>query len=263
MSPAEIWSRIRETRPLILTLTNGVSRSDQAQITLAAGASPIMSCCPEEMAELLAGADGVLINTGTPGTEFLRAVDAVLALRPRVPLVLDPVGCGASRLREDLARRCLGSGLVSILKGNAAELGFLAGTGGCLRGVDSAEEGDPAGAVRNLAGAFRCVAVATGCRDRLSDGTRERERSGAGTPGRPGERHRLLPGQSRGGLRRRRHGSPGGGPDRLRRLPPGRPPGRNAGGRAGAFSGGPPGRAGRPGGGGPDAESLREEGILP
>ncbi len=175
MSPAEIWSRIRETRPLILTLTNGVSRSDQAQITLAAGASPIMSCCPEEMAELLAGADGVLINTGTPGTEFLRAVDAVLALRPRVPLVLDPVGCGASRLREDLARRCLGSGLVSILKGNAAELGFLAGTGGCLRGVDSAEEGDPAGAVRNLAGAFRCVAVATGCRDRLSDGTRERE----------------------------------------------------------------------------------------
>jgi hydroxyethylthiazole kinase len=175
MNPAEVWGRIRKLRPLILTLTNGVSRSDQAQITLAAGASPIMSLCSDEMEDLLTRADAVLINTGTPEADFLRAVDAVLTLRPRVPLVLDPVGCGASRFRGDLVRRCLDSGLVSILKGNAAELGFLAGTGGTLRGVDSAEEGNPGEAVRRIARETRCVAVATGCRDRLSDGTRERE----------------------------------------------------------------------------------------
>src|SRR5690606_10648169 len=113
--------------------------NDCANITLCAGAAPVMAEAPEEAAEMAGLAGALVLNIGTL-TEA--QVGAMLLAGARanelgIPVMLDPVGAGATRLRTETVLLLLDELEVAILKGNAGEIGVLSGLGGTVRGVDS------------------------------------------------------------------------------------------------------------------------------
>lgn len=133
----EAINQINETKPLILNLTNFVTMDFVANCLLAVGASPIVCVCEDELEELVSIASVVYINIGTLNDDFNRLIRRAvcLALQYHKPIVLDPVGCGASRLRtsvaSELVARC------QLVRGNASEIMALGNTAFSTKGVDS------------------------------------------------------------------------------------------------------------------------------
>jgi hydroxyethylthiazole kinase len=171
-----VWAdfrKVRETTPLILSLTNSVVQEFTANALLALGASPIMSDALEEITELVGLANALNLNIGTPTsrTAEAMALAAQAAKTKRIPIVLDPVAVGATELRRKLADRLLQIVPSAVIRGNQAEIAALAGLPSVARGVDAAESSDQAAAaVRQLAKRLGTVAVASGPIDYLSDG---------------------------------------------------------------------------------------------
>jgi hydroxyethylthiazole kinase len=164
---------VRETIPLVLSLTNSVVQEFTANALLALGASPIMSDALEEITELVDIANALNLNIGTPTPRSAEAMAlaAQAAKARRIPIVLDPVAVGATKLRRSLADRLLEIAPSSVIRGNQAEIAVLAGLPALARGVDAAESSEKAPvAVRQLAKRLGTVAVATGPIDYLSDG---------------------------------------------------------------------------------------------
>ncbi len=165
---AEAWRRAQETRPLIYTLTNFAAAPFQANMTLAAGGSPLMSRCLFEAEELAGRADFLVINTGTPSPsdgELFRKV-----LSSGKPWLLDPVGYGASAFRRELADGLIRDYPPAVLKGNSGEISMMAFGGGKMKGVDSSGESSSLReAVECLASPGRTV-CATGAVDWICDG---------------------------------------------------------------------------------------------
>lgn len=168
------WQSIGARHPLVYHLTNGVAMPEQAHVTLAVGASPVMSPCAEETEDFAKLADATLVNTGTPSPGaaevFARAVRA--AKEASHPVILDPAGYGATPFRSRLATGLLESKGITVVKGNASEVCLLAGQEGSVRGVDRGHAPNPAGAVLGLARKWDVIAVATGETDWVSDGER-------------------------------------------------------------------------------------------
>lgn len=166
------WQSIGTRHPLVYHLTNGVAMPEQAHVTLAVGASPVMSLCAEEAEDFAKLADATLVNTGTPspgsGEVFARAIRA--AKEASHPVILDPVGYGATPFRSRVAIGLLESKGITVVKGNASEICLLAGQEGSVRGVDRGLAPNPAGAVLDLARKWNVIAVATGETDWVSDG---------------------------------------------------------------------------------------------
>lgn len=165
--------RMRAQRPLVHQITNFVVMNETANATLALGALPVMAHAPEEVAEMAAVAGALVLNIGTLTTEWVDAM--VLAGRAAnaagTPVILDPVGAGATRLRTESARRILGEVRVAVLRGNAAEVATLAGRAAEIRGVESmGSDGDIADIARAAAVALGLVAAVTGPVDAVSDG---------------------------------------------------------------------------------------------
>jgi len=147
-----------------------------ANALLAIGASPIMAHAEAELDELLAYAGALVLNIGTLDAPWISAMAAALtAARGRsLPVVLDPVGAGASRLRTDTALRLLGHGGVTILRGNASEIVALAGAAGATKGVDSTLASDAAReAAQGLAARYGCAVAVSGVVDYCIDRARE------------------------------------------------------------------------------------------
>ncbi|KAL1736241.1 Hydroxyethylthiazole kinase family-domain-containing protein [Schizophyllum commune] len=168
---------VKEINPLVHQITNTVVTTQSANITLAAGGSPIMATAPEEMDDLAKVAGAVLINIGTLREDVVRAMRVVgpAANLSRTPLVFDPVGVGATDFRKRTVKDLLDAFQISVLKGNAGELAAVAGLNEVrAKGVDSAGPGfaDPAGFVRGLARKEKTTTLLTGPIDYLSDGTR-------------------------------------------------------------------------------------------
>jgi hydroxyethylthiazole kinase len=165
---------IRAKAPVILSITNYVVTNTTANALLALGASPIMSHAAEEMAELVAISGGVVINLGTVAPEYLAAMDPAWSAADEagVPVVLDPVGAGASMLRTVTPLALLGAHKPFIIRGNASEIMTLAGSAGsAARGVDSTAKSDDAGsAARALAAKHSCAVVVSGEADLVTDG---------------------------------------------------------------------------------------------
>jgi len=172
---AGLLAAVRSHRPLVHHITNSVTINDCANITISAGAAPVMAEAPEEVAEMVAAAGALVLNIGTLSQG---QVDAMLIAGRRanvlgIPVILDPVGAGATRFRTETAWRLLDSLDVAVLKGNAGEIGVLAGTGGSVRGVDSGGiAGDPVETVRECARATGTVVAMTGPVDVVADGSR-------------------------------------------------------------------------------------------
>jgi hydroxyethylthiazole kinase len=171
-----VWAdfrAIRENIPLVLSLTNSVVQEFTANALLALGASPIMSDALEEIIELAGIANALNLNIGTPTPRSAEAMAfaAQAAKARRIPIVLDPVAVGATKLRRGLADRLLEIAPSAVIRGNQAEIAVLAGLPALARGVDAAESSENASvAVRQLAKRLGTVAIASGPIDYLSDG---------------------------------------------------------------------------------------------
>lgn len=164
--------QIKAQTPLVVHITNNVTINDCANVTLALGASPAMSVEPADAAELASYAGALVINMGLVEPLALEAMDlAGKAARDRgVPIIFDPVAAGATVARRTASRRILEELRPEIVKGNGAEIKFLAGFESQQRGVDSLEDDGVAEAARALALRYGVVVAATGAVDYVSDG---------------------------------------------------------------------------------------------
>jgi len=172
---ADILGRVRAKRPLIHHITNYVTVNDCANITLCAGGAPVMADAREEVADMVAVAGALVLNIGTLNTALIESmlVAGAAANAHHIPIILDPVGAGATRYRTENAHRLLDELDIAILKGNAGEVGVLAGAQGIVRGVDSEGlTGDPIGIARQYAESEGFTVVISGETDIVTDGRR-------------------------------------------------------------------------------------------
>lgn len=135
----DMLENVRSKSPLIHNITNYVTANDCANILLACGASPIMADEIEEVEEITSICSGLNINIGTLNK---RTIPAMLAAGKKSnelehPIVLDPVGVGASRLRTDTAKELMEQVDFSVIRGNLSEIKGLAFGKSYTRGVDS------------------------------------------------------------------------------------------------------------------------------
>lgn len=168
---------IRKKRPLLHCISNLVTANDCANLALAMGASPMMAEAPEEMAEIERLSDATVLNCGTPSAQKYAAclISGREAARLGKPVVLDPVGVGASAWRLENAGRLLAEFTPSILRVNYAEARALIGFAGGEQGVDSPANPDLAGRIgtaKALAKRLRCTVLLTGAEDIVTDGAR-------------------------------------------------------------------------------------------
>ena len=151
--------------PLVNSVTNTVTVNDVANVTLHWGGLPVMSDDEREVAEMVAGADACLLNMGTvdEAGEATMLAAGEAANEAGVPLVVDPVGMGATPTRTRIGTRLLEELDVTIVKGNHAEISALAGEDAEVRGVESVGEyADVAEAALSCAREHDIVAVASG-----------------------------------------------------------------------------------------------------
>lgn len=170
----EVIAKVRSTRPLVHHITNFVSMNASANITLCMGALPVMAHAREEVEEMVDAASALVLNIGTLWPE---QVDAMMMAGRRanernIPIVLDPVGAGATQLRTKSAQHLLQELSVAIVRGNAAEIASLAGVEARISGVESLSvKGDAASIASQLARKCRSVTVVTGAVDVVTDGS--------------------------------------------------------------------------------------------
>jgi hydroxyethylthiazole kinase len=172
---SDLFARVREKRPLIHHITNYVTVNDCANITISVGAAPVMADAPEEVCEMVTFAGALVLNIGTLNKSQIESMILAggMANDRRIPVILDPVGAGATRFRTDSAHRLLDELEITILKGNAGEVGILAGAEAQVRGVDShGITGDAVKIAQNFAKESGITVVVSGITDIVTDGKR-------------------------------------------------------------------------------------------
>lgn len=171
---AELLVKLRQARPLVHHITNFVVMNDTANVTLHIGALPVMAHAREEVAEMVASAGALILNLGTPTPERIESmlIAGRKAKELGVPIVLDPVGAGATALRTESAWRLLEELDIAMVRGNLGEMSALVGLGGQVKGVESISGGDPVKVAHRMARRWRLTAAITGKRDIISDGGR-------------------------------------------------------------------------------------------
>jgi hydroxyethylthiazole kinase len=150
-----LLAQVRARRPLVHHLANFVTMQAVAAATRAVGALPVMAMHLEDAEEIAGRADALILSLGTPTPERLEAMLAAgqRASERRIPIVLDPVGVGATAYRDAAARRILEQVRVTVVRANHGEAAALLGRRGTVVGVESATAGthgldlDDAGAV--------------------------------------------------------------------------------------------------------------------
>lgn len=174
---APILEDIRRQRPLIHHITNMVVMNDTANMTLAIGAFPVMAHAIEEVEEMVNLASALVLNIGTL---TLPQVEAMLRAGQRanergIPIILDPVGAGATTLRTQSSLRLLGALRIAVIRGNASEIGTLVGVAAETRGVDAISlSEDRASVASRAAETFGCTMAMTGAIDIIADGGEKR-----------------------------------------------------------------------------------------
>ncbi|MBS3966579.1 MAG: hydroxyethylthiazole kinase [Truepera sp.] len=172
---AVAFERLRQQKPLLHHITNLVVMNDTANLTLHLGALPVMAHALEEVEEMVRLAGALVLNPGTLDPNWIASMllAGQAAQARNIPIVLDPVGAGATRLRTETNRQLLQELKIAIVRGNAGEIGALAGAGGEVKGVESVGgPEDVAGVARQAARAWGSVVAVTGQRDIVSDGQR-------------------------------------------------------------------------------------------
>lgn len=173
MNASEVLRRLGEGRPLVHHLTNYVTVNLVANATLATGALPVMANAIEEVEEMVATASALVINMGTLDGTWVEAMILAgkEANRRGIPVVLDPVGAGATRFRTETPEKLLSEISFAAVCGNAGEVSTLAGLAAEVRGVESIG-GDAREAVEKAARSLGTTVAATGEVDYVCDGER-------------------------------------------------------------------------------------------
>lgn len=164
-----LWADLQAVRahaPLVHSITNLVVMNFNANALLAVGASPVMAHAHEEVRDMVGIAQALVLNIGTLEPAWISAMQVALqAARARgIPVVLDPVGAGATPYRNAALAELIRAGAPGILRGNASEIMSVAGLAAATRGVDSAastaDASDAAAALARQLGAVVCVSGA-------------------------------------------------------------------------------------------------------
>ena len=172
MSAGADLAAIRKRRPLVHQITNYVVMNETANATLAIGALPVMAHALQEVEEMASAASALVLNIGTLSDEWVEAMIAAgrAANAAGVPVVLDPVGAGATEYRTDTSRRLLDVLELAVVRGNSAEIATLAGRQAEIRGVEAVGAAGGPDLAREAAKALGCVVAVTGPVDHVSDG---------------------------------------------------------------------------------------------
>lgn len=169
---------VRKLSPVVHNITNYVTVNDCANILLACGASPIMADEPLEAADITSICSGLNINIGTLNERTIKSmfISGKKANELNIPVLLDPVGAGASALRTDTAVKLLNEVKFSVIRGNASEIKTLAGESADTKGVDAGEtdaiNDDMVETAKKFALKTGAVVAVTGKTDIVTDGTK-------------------------------------------------------------------------------------------
>ena len=164
---------VKEQSPLIHHITNYVTVNDCANIVLAVGGSPVMADDQEEVAEMVSFASALVLNIGTLNSRTINSmlIAGVKAKELGVPVILDPVGVGATTLRTNTAEKIIMTLKPEVIRGNMSEIKVLAGQNVAIKGVDSiADEQGSSVIAKSFAAELGCVIAITGKTDVVSDG---------------------------------------------------------------------------------------------
>jgi hydroxyethylthiazole kinase len=167
----QVWKdieKIRSGAPLVHNITNYVVMNSTANALLALGASPVMAHAREEVEDMVGIASALVVNIGTLSGAWIESMSAAVraAAKRGIPIVLDPVGAGATPLRTRTVHDLLTDAGSVILRGNASEIRALWITGSGTKGVDSTDTADAAlDAGRFLAGRHKSVVSISGATD--------------------------------------------------------------------------------------------------
>lgn len=170
---AENLKALRAKKPLIHNITNYVVMNYTANALLACGASPVMAHAAEEVEEMVSLAGALVLNIGTLTPPW---IDAMVKAGKRanerhVPIILDPVGSGATALRTRSSRRLIEELSIAVIRGNASEVLSLAKEGSKTKGVDSIHSVEEAAdAALGLAKELKTTLAITGAVDLITDG---------------------------------------------------------------------------------------------
>ena len=171
---ASALGAVRAKSPLVHNITNYVAMNNSANALLAIGASPVMAHWTDEMEEMTAIAGALVINIGTLDKEWIEGMFAAgrAANRRGVPIVLDPVGAGATSQRTATALRLIEECKPTVIRGNGSEIMALVNADIKSKGVDSsASSHDALSAAKTLAHNTGAVVVISGATDYITDGT--------------------------------------------------------------------------------------------
>jgi len=163
---------IRKQAPVIHNITNYVVMASTANALLAIGASPVMAHAQEEVEEMVNIAQALVINIGTLSEHWVASMSKAVsqALKKGIPVILDPVGAGATAYRTRTARELIESGQPTIIRGNASEIMALADDRSKTKGVDSAAASDAAiDTAQKLAQTHKCIVCISGATDYIID----------------------------------------------------------------------------------------------
>ena len=166
-----VWQdvqKIRAAAPLVHNITNYVVMNTTANALLALGASPVMAHALDEVEEMVAYAGALVLNIGTLSPAWIEAMLLAgrAARRRGIPVVLDPVGAGATKLRTRAVQRILGEAGPTIVRGNASEIRALMLTEQGTKGVDSTHASEEALEMgRAVAKQHGCVVSISGATD--------------------------------------------------------------------------------------------------
>jgi hydroxyethylthiazole kinase len=166
----EDLSLIKAKRPIVHNITNYVVMDLTANALLAISASPIMAHALEETEDIIPLAKSVVINIGTLDNHWIACMHQAIKIANKlnVPVILDPVGAGATKFRTDTILKFLQENKISVLRGNAAEIMALAQVNIQSKGVDSQYAADAArDASQFLVDKYKCVVVVSGATDTI------------------------------------------------------------------------------------------------
>jgi hydroxyethylthiazole kinase len=175
ISAGKTLRTLREQKPLVHQITNYVVMNETANATLALGALPVMAHAGEEVEEMARLASSLVLNIGTLSGHWVESMllAAGTATAREIPIVLDPVGAGATQYRTATSLKLLELFDVTILRGNAGEIATLAGERAEVRGVESMGSAlEAAELARTAARRLSTIASVTGPVDYVSDGDR-------------------------------------------------------------------------------------------
>jgi hydroxyethylthiazole kinase len=169
----EDLQKIRAEAPLIHNITNYVAMNITANALLAIGASPVMAHAPEEVEDMVLQAKALVVNLGTPSIAWINSMIKAghMANHKGIPIILDPVGSGATKFRTESAQLLLHNSPPAIIRANASEIRSLVYSEQSTKGVDSTNTPEETiEAAQFISQNFRCIVSVSGATDLIIGG---------------------------------------------------------------------------------------------